>query len=111
MAHIPLAACLHRMRTGGSRGSRRRQGAVVPIGTKTVVDLERPKDNLRRTGLQACPIRVVKAQPLNYLICKVFADCGCLNQSLDHFLSPAGTAAPCRRREPTVTIDASAGGE
>ena len=35
MAHIPLAACALSASTGGSR---RRQGAVVPVGTKKVVE-------------------------------------------------------------------------
>ena len=35
MAHIPLAACALTHKTGGSR---RRQGAAVPIGTKKMVE-------------------------------------------------------------------------
>ena len=64
MAHIPLAAGARGTDTGGSR---RRQGAVVPIGTKKVVEWvgrgteDGPGDpsySGRRTGLQARPITV-----------------------------------------------------
>ena len=64
MAHIPLAAGALGTKTVGSR---RRQGAVVPIGTKKVVEY---------VGRGTCgrAWRPVLRQPIeHYLICKVFA--------------------------------------
>ena len=54
MAHIPLAAGALGTKTGGSR---RRQGAAVPIGTKKVVE------NIR-SGAKAMNIKAAL-----YLIC------------------------------------------
>ena len=72
MAHIPLAACAPFTQTGGSR---RRQGAVVPIGTKTVVETFGEEAKWSPLVVQ-----------LYYLIYNAIAQPLHLNQPLEHSL-------------------------